>query len=364
MNRCLIALVLFAITVPSTWAQNAKAGILPKIFAGWEKTSTAETSTDPSKADPVYPDLLKEYGFTDFESAAYTRAGHKMTVKAARFADASGAYGAFTFYKTPEMSPEKIGDRGAASGKHVLFYRGSVLVETVLDEITPMTAGQLREFAANIPLPRGPALNLPTLPPMLPKPGYIQNSAKYVVGPVGLSKIGSPISAEVVDFDKGAEFVLGQYDTRQGSAKLSLISYPTPAIAAEHLRQIENVYRANQGGLPATATSAAVPYYAKRTGPVVAVVSGSISSGEAKSLLASVNYDASVTWNQNTFFDKKNNLGNLLFNIILLVILILVMAIVAGFAFGGVRIIAKRWFPDRVFDRSRDVDIIRLDIGK
>lgn len=364
MNRCLIALVLFATTVPSTWAQSDKATVLPKIFAGWEKAANAETSTDPRKADPVYPDLLKEYGFTDFESAVYSREGHKMTVKAARFADASGAYGAFTFYKTPEMSPEKIGDQGASSGKHVLFYRGSVLIEAVLDEITPMSAGQLRELAADIPLPRGPTLNLPTLPPMLPRQGHIQNSAKYVVGPVGLSKIGAPISAEVVDFNKGAEFVLGQYDTGQGSAKLSLISYPTPTIAAEHLKQIENVYRANQGGLPATATSAAAPYYAKRTGPVVVVVSGSISSGEAKSLLASVSYDASVTWNQNTFFDKKNNLGNLLFNIILLVILILVMAIVAGFAFGGVRLIAKRWFPDRVFDRSQDVDIIRLNIGK
>ena len=29
-----------------------------------------------------------------------------------------------------------------------------------------------------------------------------------------------------------------------------------------------------------------------------------------------MNYDASVTWNENTYFDKKNNIANLLVNII------------------------------------------------
>ena len=38
------------------------------------------------------------------------------------------------------------------------------------------------------------------------------------------------------------------------------------------------------------------------------------------------------------------------------------MAIVAGLAFGGVRITLKRLFPDRFFDRSKEVEIIELNL--
>ena len=69
-------------------------------------------SNDPAVADPANAALLKEYGFTDFESATYTREdGRKLTLKAARFADASGAYGAFTYYKLPQMLKETIPDQ-------------------------------------------------------------------------------------------------------------------------------------------------------------------------------------------------------------------------------------------------------------
>jgi len=77
-----------------------------------------------------------------------------------------------------------------------------------------------------------------------------------------------------------------------------------------------------------------------------------------------VNYDADITWNQNTFFDKKNNLGYLLVNIVLLIGIILGLMIVAGFVFFGFRVTMKKYFPDKFFDKSDDVEIIRLNIGK
>ena len=39
--------------------------------------------------------------------------GRKLAIKAAVFNDASGAYGAFTYYKTPAMLDEKIGGQAA-----------------------------------------------------------------------------------------------------------------------------------------------------------------------------------------------------------------------------------------------------------
>ena len=118
----------------------------------------------------------------------------------------------------------------------MLFYRGNILVDVVFEKLSAMSAAELRELAQALPLPAGNTRNLPSLPAYLPKLGYVRNTAKYVVGPIGLEKISSPVPAQLVDFSVGSEVALGTYQTSDGLATLILISYPTPQIAAEHLR--------------------------------------------------------------------------------------------------------------------------------
>jgi len=340
------------------------APILPTSFGGWQLVGSPTTSSDPAIADPVNTSVLEEYGFRDFQTATYTRDdGRKLSLKAARFADASGAFGAYTYYQTPQMLVEKIGDQAASLNERVLFYRGNILIDAVFERLSAMSAAELRELAASLPLPPGETRNLPTLHAYLPHPSSIKNSVKYVLGPITLERVKSPISAELVDFGRGAEVVLGNYNASGGEATLMLIAYPTPQIAADHLRRIEAAYRQVVDASPNSGGNAQ-PLYEKRTGPIVVVVAGPLSVSEAKSLLASVNYDADVTWNENTFFTKKDNLANLLVNIIVLCFIIIGFALVVGIAFGGVRILTKRIFPERVFDRPQDVEFISLHLSE
>lgn len=338
--------------------------ILPKQFAGWS-ASSAQPSKDPAVADSVNAALLKEYGFTDLESATYRREdGRKLTVKAARFADSSGAYGAFSYYKMPQMLPEKIGDQAASLNERVLFYRGNLLVDAVFERLSAMSAAELRELSGALPLPPGSTRNLPGLPEYLPRQSQVKSSTKYVIGPVGLNKVSAPLPAQLVDFSAGAEVALGQYNTSGGEATLMLISYPTPQIAAEHLRQIEAAHQQStqpESGPPA---AEAGPVFNKRTGPILVIAAGSLSQSEAKSLLASVNYDADVTWNENTYPNKKDNLANLLVNIIVLCFILIGLALVAGVAFGGIRVLVKRLFPERVFDRPEGGEFISLHLAE
>jgi hypothetical protein len=359
MKRNVPLLILLLAALLPALAANPKSrpdSLLPESFAGWQKNAPARTSTHPADADKVNPDLLQEYGFADFEDATYRKDDRKIEVKAIRFADASGAYGAFTFYKAPEMQTEKIGDQAASANERVLFYRGNVVIQAVLDRVTPMSAAELRELAADIPLPIGSARNLPTLPLYLPRQGYVPNTAKYVAGPLGLASISAPVPANLVGFERGAEVAQGQYNSGQGAAMLTLISYPTPQIAGERLRAMDSAHPQSQDG------STSPLFLTKRSGPLVAIVTGAISMREAKSLLASVNYDAEVTWNQRTGLSPRDNVGTLLVGVILLTGIILGLALVAGIAFGGIRIVAKRLFPDTIFDRSRDVEIIELNL--
>jgi hypothetical protein len=335
--------------------------LLPKDFGGWQLQGGAQTSQDAAAADPTNPAILKEYGFADFSSGTYTRDdGRKLTLRAARFADASGAYGAFTFYKQPEMLNEKIGDQASSLNNRVLFYRGNVLIDAVFDKLSAMSAAELRELASQIPMPQGGARNLPPLPTYLPKQAYIKNTAKYIMGPLTLDKIGSPLPAELIDFASGAEVVEGTYQGSSGAGTLLLISYPTPQIAADHLRRIEAAHQSttSQPGRPAVVEMGA--FAQKRSGPIVAIAAGPLSQSEANALLSSVHYEADVTWNENTFFDKKNNVANLLWNVVLLCGALMGITLVAGLAFGGARVAMRRLMPERT--QSEEQDFIALNI--
>jgi hypothetical protein len=258
------------------------------------------------------------------------------------------------------MAREQIGDQGASLNQRVLFYRGHILVDAVFSQVSVMSAAGLRELAGDLPRPSGNASNLPPILAFMPHHGYQTNTEKYAEGPLALAAITSPLPASVVDFGASPEVALGQYSTPSGAATLMLIEYPTPALAAEHLRRID---AANHGAPPQPGVEGVEnigPFFDKRTGPIVAVAAGSLSQGDAQTLLGAVNYEASVTWNENTYFDKKDNIANLLVNIILLCIIVGAISLAAGVAFGGARVLLRRYFSGK--DEERE--FISLDLAE
>jgi hypothetical protein len=345
--------------------------VLPTAFAGWQVKGAVAKSDDPAVADAANAPVLKEYGFERLEKAAYTRDdGRNLTIKAAVFEDASGAYGAFTYYYSDEMGEETIGGQAAFLNNRVLFYQGNVLVDAVFDRMSVMSAAQLRELAGLLPQAEGNKNNPPSLPTYLPRrpfPGnpeknFEKNTTKYIMGPVALGRIGSPLPASMVDFKSDAEVVIGKYAVTAGDATLMLIQYPNSQIATERLRQIDASHQVTQQQ-PGVASIVDVgPFYDARTGPIVVIAAGPLSRSEARSLMSSISYDADVTWNENTYVSKKDNLANFLFNAIVLCGIVVGLALVAGIAFGGLRIVVKRFFPDSVFDRREAMEIISLHL--
>jgi hypothetical protein len=181
------------------------------------------------------------------------------------------------------------------------------------------------------------------------------------MGPLTLDKLGSPLPVEIVDFGAGAEVVEGTYHGAAGDGTLMLISYPTPQIATDHLRRIEQAHQPNaQTGQPAVVEMGA--FAQKRSGPLVAVATGTFTQSEAEDLVNQVHYDADVTWNENTFFDKKNNVANLLWNAVLLCGALMGITLVAGIAFGGARVALKRLLPHQ--NQSPEQDFISLNIDE
>lgn len=344
-------LVLVALAGVAFGQARKPSGVLPPSFSGWQiESQTVKTTADPATADPADSTVLKEYGFAGLESATYTRSGRKMEIKAARFNDASGAFGAFTYYVQPQMQVEKIGDRGASSNERILFFKGNILVDVSVEHLSAMSGADLRALADALPHPKDNTGKLPALPANLPSQSMLRNSSRYILGPEALTRLGVPIPAQLVDFSKGPEVAIGKYRTSQGEAQVTLIGYPTPQIAREQMSVMESA--ALSGG----------PFYFKRSGPYVVVVNGSIPADEAQSLLASVNYDADVTFLQPTKPKPAEDRAGFIVALILLCVIIVLAALVFGFAFGGIRILANRFFPNRVFSRPESVEIIRLKL--
>jgi hypothetical protein len=349
----LAALLLVVTSALSQAPQTAsKPSLLPNVFAGWEKSPDDKTGTDPSVVDPASSRVLKEYGFTDFQTATYTKADRKLTVKAARFQDASGAYGAFTFYRAPNMQTESIGAMAASANERVLFFSSNVLVMADFDRVTATSAGELRELAQDLPAIRGPSASLPSLPGYFPKRELVPNSAKFIVGPEALATSGAPVNAALVDFSAQPEILLGKYAADGSNADFMLLEYPTPEIAGARMRVIEAANQAQDG----------VTFQIKRTGPLVALVKGTISNGDAKSLLGRINYEADVTWNENAGNSKRDNIGNLVIAASILAGLIFVVSVVTGGLFGFGRVFMEKVFPKQYAAHEQKTEFIKLHL--
>jgi uncharacterized protein DUF6599 len=350
-----------SVTFASNAASTAAPTLLPRQFGGWEMQGSPHASADPAAADATNSQVLKEYGFSDFAFATYTREdGRTLKVRAARFSDASGAFGAYTFYLQRNMTKEDYGDQGSSLGDRALFYRGHVLIDAQFSQESPMSGEQLRELAGMLPRPTGNNGNLPTFIQFLPHRDYIANTQKYIMGPTALNAVGAPVSADLADFGASSEVTIARYNTPSGEATLTLISYPTPQLAADHLRRIDAAHQVAQPQAGIATVGGSGTFFDKRTGPIVAIATGGISDSDAKSLLGMVNYEAHVTWNTPTSDRQVRDLYMLILNIVILCAILAGLAIIAGVAFGGIRILMKRMYPDKVFDRPEQMEFISL----
>jgi hypothetical protein len=359
-----IMMVVASLCVPVLAANppaNAAPPLLPETFGGWQMQGSPRTSTYPAAADAANSAVLKEYRFTDSAFAVYTRDdGRTLKIHAARFADASGAFGAYTFYLRPDMRKEDYGDQGASVGDRGIFYKGHILIDAQFSQETAMSGAELRELAAALPRPGGNAGNLPSFIQFLPRNGYVANTQKYVMGEIALNALAAPVSADLVDFGASSEVTLAHYSTTSGEAILTLISYPTPQLAGGHRLKINASHQLPEVQSGDSAIVCANGFCDKRTGPIVAIVTGGVSDSDAKSLLGMVNYEASVTWNTPSEQGQVRDLYKLILNIVVLCGILAGLAIVAGVAFGGIRVLVKKMYPDRVFDRPEQMEFISL----
>ncbi len=224
--------------------------LLPDEFDGWATAEPSKTVTDPAQADPANAAALKEYGFNAAVAANYKREGETLSVRALRFDDASGAYGAYSYYRENGWPKVEIGNGAASNKNRVLFWVGTTVVDATFSRVDSMSAGELREIARQLPAPDGSRALLPPILACLPQTKLDPQTTHYAVGPAGYAGAGGVLPPSLVNFDKGAETVTANYSLISGSATLTLIDYPTPQIAHAQVDAIRAYLKAGSQAQP------------------------------------------------------------------------------------------------------------------
>jgi len=345
------------------------AALLPDSFAGWVAAAPSNRLTDPAQADPANAAALKEYDFSDAVVASYKRGGETLSLRALRFHDASGAYGAYSFYRQNGWPKEEIGTGAASNHNRVLFWVGNLVVDANFSAIGPMSGSELRELAGQLQVPEGNRAIVPPILSDLPKDSLDGQTTHYALGPASYAGSGGVLPPELVGFDRGAqETVTANYTLRSNPATLTIINYPTPQLAAAQEGKIRAYIQAGNSrpGSPPwpkpLQDSDQASLEVRRSGPLVALVSGDAIPEESHKLLAKVHFDADITTIPTPPGDSDvAKTAKLLMGIVALVIIGASAAILLGFFLGGGRAL-YRVARGRPVSSVYEQEFIHLDL--
>jgi hypothetical protein len=351
--RLLAAVFLFVLP---TFSQ----GILPNSIGGRAGERAARDIHDSDGFDAPSSDVRNEYGLVSLEAQRYNDASGTLQVILFKMKDPSGAYGLYSYLRSPDMQRAGVTDHSSISNDRALVLNGNLVLD-VRGADLPKHAADLNALAAGVSskASQGP---LPSISEHLPTENFVDRSDKYILGPVALAEFFPLAQAgkdDWIGFYAGAEAEVAKYRLDGRELTLLLADYPTPQAAQKRLAEIRRDFHLN----PDSPDQNASPLFARRSITTLAIVAGARNEAEAAKLLDRIQSDAEVTWNEPTFQFKEPTMGAMIVGAIEGSGVICVFALIAGIAFGGFRLITKRFFPDKVFDRSNTMQVLQLGLG-
>jgi Family of unknown function (DUF6599) len=352
----------------------AAQGLLPPSVGTWTSSGTP-TQVSAQQLEQVANDrvnILREYGITSGERREYASGADTITVTLYRMVDPSAAFGAFTFFRNPDMAlPAPITAASYAAGKrgHELLVVGNLLMDVNSDK-GQLAASDLNALAQNVAA-QADRRPYPPIATFLPHEGLIPGSERYVLGPLALAQVFPAAAANRTDwagFGSSAEAIVGRYriadkaapGRRPSEALLLLILYPTQQLAADRYDALSKSFALNvdpglAGDKPAV--------FGTRSSALIALLSGAESRDTAAGLLNQIRYASEVTWNEPTHNFTDPSISTIVVGAIVDTGAIMLLAVAASLGFGGFRLLAKFVAPGKIFDRNTEVEILQLGIN-
>ena len=336
-----IALLLL---IPTTYA---KEPAWPANFGKWTAVGTAQGA--PAGARGVALEaVVRESGLLSASTASYRNDADTDQIFVETFRDSSGAYEAYTFLRAT-AAEMNTNNTVLVKGNKVAWIHGGPLPPSE----------DMREFESWLSSTADKTPG-PPIPGYLPTERVVEFTQRYALGPAAFqsaaTELGRGEYASLVreaGFKSNAEAMFAWYRDGKDEAVLLLIEYPTPQLAGQHLKHLE---QALTPGMKQAGTTIA------QRASLLSIVLAPSSQEFAQKLREAVSYDTEVTWNEPTHTLTDPPLLSTVGKIILFTCGFMLVAFVLGLAFGGVRILTKIFFPGRVFDRPEKMDVLQLGL--
>jgi hypothetical protein len=361
MRHLLLFVLTFALLCGASLSvqKSRPAPLLPDRFGPWSAIGAAKMGANQSVLRGDSAILDKETGVSAEETRAYSDGDKKITIKAIRAHDPSGAYELYT-------DGLRYGARKLALGQNAVEIAdtdyGLIQVGDLVLIVEPLSATSAAELSEIVRALRDKTDHTPPppIPGYLPEAGRVAGSERYALGPAAFLAAADGLELKTVagfvdfaGFSSGAEAMFAKYKAGKDEATLLLIDYPTPQLAEMHLRHFERVFSAaRQGGNSV-----------ERKGSLLSIVLGPSSAEYAEKLRGAVNYETEVTWNEPSSTATDPPITSTLVKIIVATGVFMMVTLVLGIAFGGVRVITKRLFPGKVFDRPAQMEVLQLGLS-
>ena len=293
----------------------ASAAIFPDQIGEYRKTAP-KTVGVPDQA------LYDEYGLEATEAADYNAPGSKkFSAFAWRMHDSTGAMALFQSRRPPGAVAAKFAPLAVTTSDGIIFAYGNYVLQFTGSYPDPVT---LEPFYKQ--LPKLENSSLPVVGSYLPTQGMVQNSERYILGPVSLQRFDPGIPPSLAAFHLGAESQLAKYQTEKGLVTVALFSYPTPSMARDQAAEMQK--------LPGAVV--------KRTGPLVAITLQPADADAAERILAKVNYQATVNLDEKPPVNQVRGFAGMILSIFVLAGIILVICVMGGLGFASVRILSRK----------------------
>jgi hypothetical protein len=287
---------------------------------------------------------LKRYGITGATVQEWAGPNGKVRLSLYEMTDATAAYGLFTLERgayQAGLAPASIGTEAFRTSNSEFIWQSKYLVK--LEGSATATDDLARQISENI-------FGRSRKPPVsshLPPENLVQGSERYIIDEASIGR-DLQLNPATLGFDDSVEIATADYRVQGKVAHLVLLMYPTQQVAKKY----ED--RWTEGAQNESA-------FRKRVGPLIAWVRGARDPAIAKTILADVNYESQVTWDQPR---PDLSLRQVILTIFSFIGVALVFTLVVGLSFGGLRIFVKAKYPQQIFDRPEDMEIIQLKLGQ
>jgi hypothetical protein len=294
---------------------------------------------------------MQEAGLKGTDVRVYQNGDKKAYLTLYTFKDSSGAYEAFTVLSVHVIKAEP----GTIPFAQTIYKSNRVLDIVSDSEVEPEAVNEAAKWLQSI----SDRVAAPPIASYLPGLDRVPGSDRYALGPAGFSWAAevdlaeSSVLKDVAGFESHAEAMFAKYKRGRDEATLLLIEYPTPQLAELHLRHLQRALA------DAKLTSSSI----ERKGSLLSIVLAPSSAEYADNLRASVNYETQVTWNEPSSTATDPPITSTLVKIIIATFVFMGVTLVLGIAFGGVRVITKRLFPGKVFDRKEQIEVLQLGLS-